>query len=134
MIKAESATGHTPGAAATCTQPQLCEVCGTVLELPKGHSYETTVVPPTCTAMGYTVYECSECGDSYTADFTDKSEHSFTPEVTAPTCSEMGYTTYTCESCNESYISDYTDKLPHDYETVVTYWTSYPNGTHNLYL
>lgn len=120
MIKAESATGHTPGAAATCTQPQLCEVCGTVLELPKGHSYETTVVPPTCTAMGYTVYECSECGDSYTADFTDKSEHSFTPEVTAPTCSEMGYTTYTCESCNESYISDYTDKLPHDYETVVT--------------
>ena len=120
MIKAESATGHTPGAAATCTQPQLCEVCGTVLELPKGHSYEPTVIPPTCTAMGYTEYECLECGDSYTADFTDKSEHSFTPEVTAPTCSEMGYTTYTCESCNESYISDYTDKLPHDYETVVT--------------
>lgn len=120
MIKAESATGHTPGAAATCTQPQLCEVCGTVLELPKGHSYETTVVPPTCTAMGYTVYECSECGESYTADFTDKAEHSFIPAVTAPTCSEMGYTTYTCENCNESYISDYTDKLPHDYETVVT--------------
>ena len=120
MIKAESATGHTPGAAATCTQPQLCKVCGTVLELPKGHSYETTVVPPTCTAMGYTVYECSECGDSYTADFTDKSEHSFIPAVTAPTCSEMGYTTYTCENCNESYVSDYTDKTPHDYETFVT--------------
>ena len=120
MIKAESATGHTPGAAATCTQPQLCEVCGTVLELPKGHSYEPTVIPPTCTTMGYTVYECSECGDSYTADFTDKAKHCFIPAVTAPTCSEMGYTTYTCESCNESYISDYTDKLPHDYETVVT--------------
>lgn len=120
MIKAESATGHTPGAAATCTQPQLCEVCGTVLELPKGHSYETTVVPPTCTAMGYTVYECSECGDSYTADFTDKSEHSFIPAVTAPTCSEMGYTTYTCENCDESYISDYTDNLPHEYKAVVT--------------
>lgn len=120
MIKAESATGHTPGAAATCTQPQLCKVCGTVLELPKGHSYKTTVVPPTCTAMGYTVYECSECGDSYTADFTDKSEHSFIPAVTAPTCSEMGYTTYTCENCGESYVSDYTDKIPHDYETFVT--------------
>ena len=120
MIKAESATGHTPGAAATCTQPQLCEVCGTVLELPKGHSYETTVVPSTCTAMGYTVYECLECGDSYTADFTDKAQHCFIPAVTAPTCSEMGYTTYTCENCNESYISDYNDKLPHDYETVVT--------------
>ena len=39
MIKAESATGHTPGKEATCTEPQTCEKCSTVLELPKGHSY-----------------------------------------------------------------------------------------------
>ena len=63
MIQAESATSHTPGAAATCTQPQTCEKCGTVLELPTGHHYETEVVAPTCTAMGYTVYTCADCGE-----------------------------------------------------------------------
>ena len=120
MIKAESATGHTPGAAATCTQPQICETCGTVLELPKGHHYETEVVAPTCTAMGYTVYTCADCGDSYTADFTDKAEHNYTANVTAPTCTEHGFATYTCSICGESYISDYTEKLPHDYDAVIT--------------
>ena len=54
MIKAEFATGHTPGAAATCTQPQICTVCETVLALPTGHHYETEVIAPTCAAMGYT--------------------------------------------------------------------------------
>ena len=66
MIKAESATGHTPGKAATCTDPQTCEKCGTVLELPKGHSYSEKIVAPTCTAMGYTEYKCDNCDDSYT--------------------------------------------------------------------
>ena len=44
MIKATSATGHTPGKAATCTEPQVCEVCGTVLELPTGHHYDGKVI------------------------------------------------------------------------------------------
>lgn len=120
MIKAESATGHTPGAAATCTEPQICTVCETVLALPTGHHYETEIVAPTCTAMGYTIYTCADCGDSYTADFTDKAEHSYSANVTAPTCTEHGFTTYTCADCGDKYISDYTEKLPHDYETVVT--------------
>lgn len=120
MIKAESATGHTPGAAATCTEPQTCEKCGTVLELPKGHSYETKVTAPTCTAMGYTVYACTDCGDSYTADYMDKAEHDYNTVVTAPTCTEHGFTTYTCSACGDSYISDYAEKLQHEYETSVT--------------
>ena len=120
MIKAESATGHTPGAAATCTQPQVCEKCGTVLELPTGHHYETEVIVPTCTAMGYTIYTCADCGDSYTADYTDKAEHDYNVVVTNPTCTEHGFTTYTCSVCGESYISDYTEKLPHDYNAVIT--------------
>ena len=120
MIKAESATGHTPGAAATCTQPQICTVCETVLALPTGHHYETEVIAPTCAAMGYTIYTCADCGDSYTADYTDKAEHSYTANVTAPTCTEHGFTTFTCSVCGESYISDYTEKLPHDYDAVIT--------------
>ena len=120
MIKSESATGHTPGAAATCTEAQICEKCGTVLELPKGHSYEVEIVAPTCTAMGHTIYTCADCGDSYTADYTDKAEHSYTANVTAPTCTEHGFTTFTCSVCGDEYISDYTEKLPHDYNAVIT--------------
>ena len=120
MIKAESATGHTPGAAATCTEPQICTVCETVLALPTGHHYETEVIAPTCTAMGYTIYTCADCGDSYTADYTDKAEHSYTANVTAPTCTEHGFTTFTCSVCGDEYISDYTEKLQHDYNAVVT--------------
>ena len=120
MIKSESATGHTPGKAATCTEPQVCEKCGTVLALPKGHTYSETVIAPTCEAMGYSVFECTECGDSYTGNFTDKAEHSYNAVVTAPTCTEHGFTTYTCSVCGDSYIGDYTEKLPHDYNTVAT--------------
>ena len=34
------ATGHTPGAAATCTTAQTCDVCGTVLAEALGHDYQ----------------------------------------------------------------------------------------------
>ena len=40
MIISDSATGHTPGDEATCTEPQICIVCDTILELPKGHNHE----------------------------------------------------------------------------------------------
>ena len=120
MIKAESATGHTPGKAATCTEPQTCEKCGTVLELPKGHSYSENVVAPTCTAMGYTEYKCDNCGDSYVGNYTDKAEHDYKQTVTAPSCTAMGYTTYTCKNCDDEFISDYTDKLSHNYKAEIT--------------
>lgn len=61
MIQAISATGHTPGAAATCTEPQTCETCGAILELPTGHHYSETVTEPTCTEMGFTTYTCADC-------------------------------------------------------------------------
>ena len=120
MIKAESATGHTPGKAATCTEPQTCEKCGTVLELPKGHSYSENVVAPTCTAMGYTEYKCDNCGDSYVGNYTDKAEHDYKQTVTNPTCTEHGYTTYTCVNCGDEFVSDYTEKKPHNYKAEIT--------------
>ena len=120
MIKAESATGHTPGKAATCTEPQTCEKCGTVLALPKGHSYSEKIVAPTCTAMGYTEYKCDNCDDSYVGDYTDKAEHDYKKTVFAPSCTAMGYTTYTCKNCDDEFISDYTDKLSHNYKAEIT--------------
>ena len=120
MIKAESATGHTPGKAATCTEPQTCEKCGTVLELPKGHSYSEKIVAPTCTAMGYTEYKCDNCDDSYIGDYTDKIAHDYKKTVTAPSCTAMGHTTYTCKNCDDEFVSDYTDKLSHNYKAEIT--------------
>ena len=120
MIKAVSANGHTPGAAATCTQPQICENCNAILELPKGHSYSETVTKPTCTTMGYTTYSCENCDNSYIGNYTDKTSHNYKSTVTAPTCTTMGYTTYTCVDCKDSYVSDYTDKLAHNYIADVT--------------
>lgn len=120
MIKAESATGHTPGKAATCTEPQLCEKCGTVLQLPTGHHYDSTIVEPTCTSMGYTIYQCEDCGDTYNAEFTDKAEHEYIKTVTEPTCTSHGFSTYKCKNCDDTYISDYTEKNEHNYVAAVT--------------
>ena len=120
MIKATDATGHTAGTAATCTEPQVCEKCGTVLELPTGHHYDSEIVEPTCTAMGYTVYTCRDCADSYTGDYTDKADHDYNTVLTAPTCTQHGYTTYSCKNCDDEYISDYTEKLAHNYTETVT--------------
>lgn len=120
MIKATNANGHTPGTAATCTEPQRCTVCDTVLELPTGHHYDSKVIAPTCTSMGYTVYTCRDCDDTYTGDYTDKAEHDYKKTVTAPTCTSHGYTTYSCKNCDDEYVSDYTEKLPHAYKEDIT--------------
>lgn len=120
MIKAVSAKGHTPGDKATCTTPQLCEVCGTVLENAHGHHYKTETVDPTCTAMGYTIYTCEHCGDTYNSYYTDKAEHDYKETVTKPTCTSHGYTTYSCKNCDSEYVSDYSEKLSHNYNSVVT--------------
>ena len=120
MIKAESAMGHTPGKAATCTEPQTCEKCDTVLALPTGHNYSEKIVAPTCTEMGYTVFECKDCKDTYNGDYTDKIAHDYKKTVFAPSCTAMGHTTYTCKNCDDEFISDYTDKLSHNYKAVIT--------------
>ncbi len=120
MIKAESATGHTPGKAATCIEPQTCEKCGTVLALPKGHNYSEKIVAPTCTEMGYTIFECKDCEDTYNGDYTDKIAHDYKKAVTSPSCTAMGHTTYTCKNCDDEFISDYTDKLSHNYKAEIT--------------
>ncbi len=120
MIKAVSANGHTPGAAATCTELQICESCNAILELPKGHSYSQAITNPTCTTMGYTTYSCENCDNSYISNYIDKTAHNYNLTVTAPTCTAMGYTTYTCADCGNSYVSDYTDKSAHNYVADVT--------------
>ena len=42
-----------------------------------GHDYQAVTVEPTCEADGYTIFTCSRCKDSYTADPTDQLGHQF---------------------------------------------------------
>ena len=71
--------------APTCTEIgwdayDTCSRCDytTYVELPAlNHDYQAVTVDPTCEADGYTVFTCSRCKDSYTADPTDKLGHKF---------------------------------------------------------
>ena len=71
--------------AATCTEIgwdayDTCSRCDytTYAELPAlNHDYQAVTVEPTCETDGYTVFTCSRCKDSYTADPTDKLGHQF---------------------------------------------------------
>lgn len=57
-----------------------------------GHSYSKTVVPPTCTDEGYTLYSCGICGESYRSDTVKAKGHSYGDWTITqqPTCSEDG--------------------------------------------
>ena len=71
--------------APTCTEIgwnayDTCSRCDhtTYAEQPAlNHDYQAVTVDPTCEADGYTVFTCSRCKDSYTADPTDKLGHQF---------------------------------------------------------
>ena len=71
--------------APTCTEIgwnayKTCSRCDytTYAELPAlNHDYQAVTVEPTYETDGYTVFTCSRCKDSYTADPTDKLGHQF---------------------------------------------------------
>lgn len=71
--------------APTCTEKgwdayETCSRCDhtTYAELPAlNHDYQAVTVAPTCEADGYTIFTCSRCKDSYTADPTDQLGHQF---------------------------------------------------------
>ena len=76
---------HHEAKAPTCTEIgwdayDTCSRCDytTYAEQPAlNHDYQAVTVEPTCETDGYTVFTCSRCKDSYTADPTDKLGHQF---------------------------------------------------------
>lgn len=107
------ATGHTPGDPATCTEPQLCTVCGAVLENALGHDYQAVVTAPTCTEMGFTTYTCSRCGDSYKGDYTDPTGHQPSGWIVdvEPTTDSEGSRHKECVICGEVLETEVIEKL-----------------------
>ena len=76
---------HHDAQAPTCTEAgwdayDTCSRCDytTYAELSAlNHDYQAVTVDPTCETDGYTVFTCSRCKDSYTADPTDRLGHQF---------------------------------------------------------
>ena len=98
-----AATGHTPGAAATCTTPQTCTECGTTLTEATGHTWDSgeVISKAGCIYDGKIKYTCTECGETKTEDIPALG-HGWgeTKPGQAPTCTSAGYTSYkTCIRC-----------------------------------
>ena len=92
---------------------KICRVCGT----PSGyteaiphleHEYEETVVEPTCSSAGYTVYTCKYCGDSYEGNEVSSLSHVLDEgNVTKDeTCEEKGTKVYTCTLCGTKVTTE----------------------------
>lgn len=68
------------------------------------HNYNQTVIEPTCTQKGYTLYVC-DCGKAeYKDNFTEALGHSYTDYVfnNDATCTANGTETAKCDRCTES--------------------------------
>ena len=104
---------------------ELCSRCGQMKQTAtsKGeHSYEVYTVAATCTSPGYTVRECSVCGDRHIEDITPAIPHDYKAHVIEATCDAEGKTIHRCDGCGSSFVTDYTDSLGHSWDkgTLVT--------------
>ena len=119
-----------PAVSPNCTETGLtagvkCSECGEIItaqqEIPVlGHNYNSVVVSPTCTEVGYTTYTCSVCDDSYVSDHTDSLGHSYTLEITTPaTHTATGVMTYTC-TCGDTYTETIEKLAEHNHQAVIT--------------
>ena len=72
--KAPTCTGIGWDAYKTCSR---CDYTTYAEQPALNHDYQAVTVEPTCETDGYTIFTCSRCKDSYTADPTDKLGHQF---------------------------------------------------------
>ena len=99
------------------------------------HTYEKTVVEPTCTADGTATYTCA-CGETKTETIASRGHSLDSKEAKAPTCTEPGYEAYEyCTACTyttykavsakgHSYIPEVTTPATHLQEGVKTFTCS----------
>ena len=80
------------------------------------HDYQATVTAPTCTAVGYTTYTCSKCGDSYVGDEVAALGHDYKVVTNEPTCTEAGSVVYICAKCGDKYTEEGAPALDHDFK------------------
>ena len=112
---------------ATCTEAGVrtytcsCGESYTEAIVAKGHTYETVVTVPSCTAKGYSTHTCKNCKDSYTDSEKSALGHKYGSWTTvkSATCEGAGSEKRVCERCNNAETRTVAAK-GHTYETVVT--------------
>lgn len=112
-LEGDAANGHVPGDPATCTEPQLCSKCGAVLQKALGHDYKEEVTAPTCEKMGFTVFTCSRCADSYKGEYTEATGHKAGDWIVdkEPTTTSEGEKHTECVNCGEKLETTTIEKL-----------------------
>ena len=86
MIKAESATGHTPGQGSYCTEPQTCEKCSNGFRTSRK---DTAIPKDSCSSAQLWAIQNTNAitaTSSYIGDYTDKGRTRICKNITAPTC------------------------------------------------
>lgn len=79
------------------------------------HKYDSIVVNPICTEMGYTLHRCSLCQSEYKDTYVDAMGHNYiATKVVEPTFAEPGYTLFVCSSCGDSYKDNFIEKVQGD--------------------
>ncbi len=102
------ATGHSWKETSSSADKKVytCETCGeTYTEtFDCTHSYKTTVIEPTCTKQGYTLYECTVCDYSKKADYVDATGHNMGQWkiIKEATCTEDGQKSRRCLNCEHT--------------------------------
>lgn len=109
------------------TQGSHCSVCGTTIVqqnvIPRiNHKYIPTVIEPTCTNKGYTVFTCLHCNDSYQTDSKNPTGHKYDNGVTtvSPTCVKAGEKKYTCKNCRNVKKEKLNPTNKHTYDSSTT--------------
>jgi len=83
-------------------------------ELSLNHSYTGTVVPPSCSEYGYTVYTCSHCDRFFLRDFVIPYGHRYSElQTIEPTCTGEGYSYETCTECEYVHVTERTAAKGH---------------------
>ena len=97
---------------ADCENDSICIYCGDVIEEALSHNYSSTVIAPTTSSEGYTLYSCMRCNKSYKSDIVPpvlEHQHEFYSSKTIEaTCTDNGYVVYRCtdKNCGEYYVSE----------------------------
>lgn len=93
------------------SKERICSVCNNkeIESIPKlnhTHGYIKTIIPPTCTEEGYTLYKCS-CDDQYKKDFVNAYGHETKHNVIKKSqYYETGVIEYSCINCDYKDTKD----------------------------
>ncbi len=91
------------------------------MDTPHTHAYTSTVISPSCTEDGYTLYVCSLCGEQYSDQITQALGHDYKETVEDAFCNQKQQKHFECSVCRYSYTEELeTPGTIHSYVSTVT--------------